>query len=792
MEKHYLHRELNELVKTDETIFDFLQKNLFDGLWYWDLEHPENEWMNEKFWTTLGYDPEQMPHQASAWKDIIFNDDLELAMDNLKKHLEDPNCPYDQIVRYVHKNGSTVWIRCYGKAIRNQNGKPIRMMGAHQDITLIRNREALNQARAEVRQKERELKRVQEITHVGSWYLDIASNEVMWTEELFKMYGFDPSLPPPPYNEHQKLFTPESWERLSRALDNTSKTGVPYELELNTVKEDGSRGWMWVRGENVLNEDGKVIGLWGAAQDITERKKIEADLITERIKAEESEEQFRQLFENMEQGYALHKLVYNDKGKAVDYEFILLNKAFESLTKLKSETCVGKTVRQIMPDIEQVWIDNYANVAHTGQSMHFDSYAADLQKHYDVIAYSPKPGYFATVFTDISKIKEYEKELIDAKNKAEESERLKSAFLANMSHEIRTPMNAIIGFASFLKEPNKSPDDIKRYANVISTSGEHLLNLINDIIDISKIDAGQVEVNKAPVFLNRLMKELYNFFHSFLVSKSKYDIHLKLDLPTIEVVANTDEMRLRQILINVIGNATKFTERGVIEFGYRVEENALRFFISDTGIGISEEKREMVFERFRQATDSTEKVFGGTGLGLSIAKACVDLLDGNIWFESKEGKGTKFFFTIAYEPITNYKKKTVEIPISHLLFNNETILIAEDDEYNYEYLKLILEEHKLQVIRAQTGRETIAKVMADNSICLILMDIQMPDINGIDATIAIKRQKPEMHIIAQTAYAFESDKQKFLQIGCDAYISKPINKKTLIELLAKYIPIQSP
>ncbi|AEL24651.1 PAS domain-containing protein [Cyclobacterium marinum] len=271
METNYLKKELYELIKSDERIFDFIQESCLDGMWYWDLENPEEEWMNPKFWEVLGYNPSEMPHKTSAWKDIIHPDDLKIATEKITQHLENPNYPYDQTVRYTHQNGSTVWIRCRGLAIRDKHGKPLRMLGAHQNITAFRNSESQFQKSADL------LRNAQQVSKLGSWELDLKTNEVVWTEELYNMYGFDPTKPPPPYTEHMKLFTPESWEQLTSSLALTREQGIPYELELRTIQKDGSRGWMWVRGEAIYSESKEIIGLRGVAQDITERKNIELE-----------------------------------------------------------------------------------------------------------------------------------------------------------------------------------------------------------------------------------------------------------------------------------------------------------------------------------------------------------------------------------------------------------------------------------------------------------------------------------------------------------------------------------
>ncbi len=265
-DNHYLKKELYELVKADNTIFDFIQESSLDGIWYWNLEKPEEEWMSPKFWSVLGYDYKNMPHNPSAWKNIINPGDMIIAMELFTKHCENPEMPYDQNIRYTHKNGSIVWIRCRGLAIRDTNGKPIRILGSHQDITQYKKTEQ------KLKKNVTLLNYTQKIAGIGSWELDIETNEVFWTEELYSMYGFDAKLPPPPYTEHMKLFTPESWERLSLALNLAKEKGIPYEMELNTIRKDGSKGYMWVHGEAELDAKGKIIQIKGIAQDITERK----------------------------------------------------------------------------------------------------------------------------------------------------------------------------------------------------------------------------------------------------------------------------------------------------------------------------------------------------------------------------------------------------------------------------------------------------------------------------------------------------------------------------------------
>ena len=280
-DNYYLQKELYDLVTSDSTIFDFIQESSLDGIWYWDLDKPDEQWMSPRFWSVLGYDYKTMPHNPSAWQDIMHPDDLKLAMELFVRHCDNPEIPYDLNLRYTHKNGSIVLIRCRGLAIRDKNGKPIRMLGSHQNISeFIEYQKNLNKNIAL-------LNYTQKIAGIGSWELDLKTNEVFWTEELYNMYGFDSALPPPPYTEHMKLFTPESWEQLSSAINLIKEKGTPYELELKTIRKDGSEGYMWVRGEAEFDSKGKISHIKGIAQDITEKK-----LADEKIRINEERWQF--------------------------------------------------------------------------------------------------------------------------------------------------------------------------------------------------------------------------------------------------------------------------------------------------------------------------------------------------------------------------------------------------------------------------------------------------------------------------------------------------------------------
>lgn len=377
-----------------------------------------------------------------------------------------------------------------------------------------------------------------------------------------------------------------------------------------------------------------------------------------------------------------------------------------------------------------------------------------------------------------------------AKEKAEEADKLKSAFLANMSHEIRTPLNAIVGFSQILSAQTDVNDEVKGFFEIIRQSSNDLLRLINDIIDIAKIESGQLQFSLADYDLYTELELINRFFAEQIILEEKYN-KVKLvfspDTSKKDLIVRVDPYRLKQIINNLLSNAIKFTDSGSIEFGYKIHEHELEFFVIDTGIGIPAEYHSSLFQRFRKVDQGDNRIYSGTGLGLVISKSLVEMHGGKIWFESIPQQGTKFFFTI---PLIHGKLTVAEERIDSVTrsysFKDKTVLICEDDKNSRDLLSLILSNLNFNIITACDGVEAVEMFKKNPNIDLVMLDIQMPRLNGYKTLAEIRKiSNKKIPVIAQTAFAMTHEIKKIIDSGFDDYISKPIVLESLTEILSK-------
>ncbi len=563
------------------------------------------------------------------------------------------------------------------------------------------------------------------------------------------------------------------------------------------LQADGKYAWYDTNKVPIHNSHGDIIGVLGTYEDITERKRANVELLESKEVAEANSANITAILEGTNDSI----WAFNRK-----YQILYINHIFqqEFLQTFGVFLEPGVSLIESLPEsLRPFWKPRYDRVLANEQFSVEDEVDSDFGKIYIQVNFNPivRKGKViggSCFGSNITERKLAEIELILAKEKAEESDRIKTAFLQNMSHEIRTPMNAIMGFSGLLVKNYDNKPKLKQYSEIINQRCADLLEIINDLLDISKIESGQISLNIEECNINELFGELSLFFkaHQKRIGKALINLNFKFPKSTPNFIVKTDEVKLKQILINLIGNAFKFTEHGAIECGYEFDNsnNQLIFHVSDTGIGIPPDMLDKVFERFTQLIQPQTKMYKGTGLGLSIAKGLAELLGGKIWVESKQQNlntgeigGTTFYFSIKYIESSSVPQKQEEGADNQSnMFVEKTILIVEDDFYNAVYLREILSNTGIHIIHTELGKEAV-QIAESQAIDLVLMDIRLPDLNGYEATQKIKQLKPQLPIIAQTAFAANEEKQKAFDAGCIDYISKPIKQELLLELIGKYL-----
>lgn len=495
---------------------------------------------------------------------------------------------------------------------------------------------------------------------------------------------------------------------------------------------------------------------------------------------------YKQIFDSMFEMFQVIELIYDENNTAVDYYYRQVNPAFEKLVQLKSDEIIGKRVKDLFGIVEDTWLKAYESVDKTGEPISLEEYGEELDKHYQISAWKTEDHFIAIIFKDISKRKIDELALIAAKEEAKKSNQLKSAFLANMSHEIRTPMNGILGFAELLNDAKTSQKEMKEYANIIQLSGTRMLNTINDIIDISKIESGLMNVHLDASNINNQIDYLATFFKPQIEHKGLL-LKTTRTLSKPDALIYSDREKIYSILTNLTKNAIKNTYTGSIEIGYTKKDDFIEFYLKDTGIGIEKKSQKDIFDRFIQIENFDKKIVEGTGLGLAISKAYVEMLGGTLWVESKVNVGTTFFFTIPYLKFSDIKEVPItDHNITEIDKKDVKILVVDDDEISNQLLSIILQKKNHIVLQANNGQEAVDICRANNDIDVILMDIRMPILNGYEACKEIRLFNTEVIIIAQTAFGLKGDREKAISAGCNGYLTKPIDHEKLYKKINRF------
>lgn len=668
------------------------------------------------------------------------------------------------------KNIKEIPIADSAAPIMDDNGKITGVVLVFRDITEQKN------AEESLRESEEKYRNMIETTHDVVLMGDIHGNFTYINPQAEKITGYKISdwLGKSFFSLIQEEDITEITEIFHQVCQGQSKT---YEVKIPDIT-----GKMLTFSVNTVPsyKEGTISGSITFGRDITERKKSEETLVK------------------------LNKAIQTS-GEIVfltNLEGIIsyINPAFTATYGYPADDVVGKVTPRILKsglmkseDHEMLWKmllsgqvprGEYKNRTKDGRLIDIEGSASPV--------YDDKNNIigFLGIQRDITERKRIDKELVRAKEKAEESEKLISAFLANMSHEIRTPMNGILGFAELLKEPGLSEEDLDKFIGIINRNSQQLMHIISDIVDISKIEAGQENVNLTLFDLNEMLDDIFSTFHPQALLK-QLKLILRKEIPGGVFFIRSDAVKVKQILINLVGNAIKFTDEGGVGVECSLEADKLIFRIKDTGNGIKKELQEVIFDRFRQADLSTTRKYGGTGLGLSISRSYVEMLGGKIWLESTSGQGSVFIFDIPFVPagaISAEKEqvKSISSSLSQSL-SGKTILIVEDEEDNAFFIREAVRTIGLVMIFVTNGIEAIEQCKNHPEISLALMDIKMQNMDGFETTKIIKSFREDLPVIATTAYALSGDKEKCLAAGCDDYLPKPIFRESLINMIIKYL-----
>jgi PAS domain S-box-containing protein len=604
-------------------------------------------------------------------------------------------------------------------------------------------------------------------------------NDKDWTMEFVSQGCFDiTGYQPDDLINNRKLsfnslIAPEYQDIVWKQWQNAIAAKRSYTGEYQVITSDGKRKWVWEQGQAVYDTQGDVIALEGFIQDITNRKLTEIALVNSEVK-------YRNLVENALVGvYSTYTngeiIIVNDAlSRMLEYDspedFLTVQNVKKVYANQADRDMMIERMRSDgkLTDYELVWLTRYG-------------------KEITVLISATINGdIISGMVMDITHRKQSEQKLLEQKERAEQSDKLKAAFLANISHEIRTPLNGIIGFADILIQQEISEADKEQYSNLIHNLSGQLLSIVNDILEISRIETNQIKLSVAPLNINQTLLKLYSVFEN-----QARDKHLKFELNSEltdnQAVIYGDGSRLVQVLTHLLNNAIKFTYSGSIQLGCQLKNENLLFYVKDTGIGILPENRDIIFERFRQVEDALTRKFGGSGLGLSISKALVEMMGGEISVDCDSGIGSIFYFTIPYMnvPVKNQMQRNYLETKSCL--RDTRILICEDDDFGYLYVNRLLTQAGAITFRAISGTRAIKFCQSDEAIDIIIMDLRMPEMSGNDAAGFIKKLRPSIPIIVSTASSSHEIEGLLNMQLFDGVVYKPIMSANLLETVCRLL-----
>jgi len=781
---------------------------------------------NDAFCLMVGYSAQQL--KTMVFSQITFPEDLPKEIILLQKLKMDEADFYQMEKRYIKNSGEIIWVEINLSCVRNKDREITHYIGVINNINdriifsteIVRKNMELKLTANTLKEIEHTLKEAQRIGKIGNWETDLNSGEIFWSAETYRIFGYSNSTLINPFNILHKHIHSDDYQNVINHIRFFNNSNCENEtIEFKITDAEGIVKNCKSTLEVIFNSVNVPQKLHGTIQDITELKQSQEEL-------KQRNEQLRVIFETVNAGIVLisqdglvtfaNQKMADMFGCSMEYlinspisNYIFNEDLVYFLENMNSLIQNGKDIinhecRYIRERNLIFWCSfsgqairsqNSDFVAAVGVIYDITSFKdTETELHQSKELLQQQNDQYLQLNQELTlsnmRIQKINSELIVAKEYAEKADRLKSAFLANMSHEIRTPMNAIMGFAQLLNNEMLVQEKRKKFVFLINKRCQDLLNIINDILDISKIESNQISIYETKGDLNQLIDDIMQNYSSL----SDYSPHKQVEFNSIKgisgkkVIIKADFERLIQIFNNLIGNALKFTEKGFINFGYSISEDGfIKFFVSDSGIGIPKDKVQIIFDRFRQAEETFEaRKYGGTGLGLSIAKGLIELMGGKIWVESEYGNGSNFYFTIPFKPEHLLLESNIKINKTEYAWTSKKILIVEDDAYNIQYISEILNLTQVQFEVAICAKDAMALFIEKSDFELILMDIRLPDINGFELTKMMKAINPDCFIIAQTAYATDDDKMRSISAGCNDFIAKPIDADKLLRIIDQY------
>ena len=733
-----------------------------------DLENHTYIEVNEAFNTLLGFEKNEVIGKTAIELDIITPETTNEIVKNARTNGAVTNVKAD----LKAKNGEIKHVLLSAENIYIQD-KKYRFTVVHDITERLQAEESLQNSEAKYRNL---------IQHssdpIFSFNPDVTYKFA--NESFSRVFGMVPEdlIGKTPHD----IFPYDEAEKRITTVRQVLQTGQKGEIEVGVPLQSGEVRFYLTMLDPVKNDQGQVLFVTCISKDITERKLAEEVVKESKLSLDNAQEIAK--MGSWEFDILINKLVWStNMYRIFGYEPFEIEPTYELFINHvhPDDLCIIRASDEYMKNSKETFSQELRFVMPDGSIKWILNKLVPIFKENVLVK-------LKGVSTDITDHKHTEMELFKAKEKAEESDRLKSAFLANMSHEIRTPMNGILGFAGLLKESNLTGWEQQAYIKIIEKSGARMLNIINDIVDISKIESGMMELDIRESDISEQLEYIYTFFKPEVEGKGLL-FSYKNSLPEKENIIKSDREKIYAILTNLVKNAIKYTNKGSIEFGCEKKGKTLEFFVKDTGIGIAKDRQEAIFERFIQADISDKPAYDGAGLGLSISKAYVEMLGGKIWLESQKGAGSIFSFTLPYN-IEKEETNVMETTASGIDLaghvNELKILIVEDDETSELFLLTAVKKYCKEFFIARTGVESVVICHENPDIDLVLMDIRMQEMNGYEATRQIRKFNKDVIIIAQTAYGLSGDREKSIQAGCNDYISKPIDSVILMELIQKH------